>query len=93
MIIHHLSPLRLIPRLCFLVLVDKLCEDKISKLNSTLDNPTIKYYDEMSPCTLMTDLACINAPLPWVCISCGGSMVVNKTSGTFRFLQKDKVKI
>lgn len=86
MIIYYLFFLRLIFRFCFLVLVDKFCEDKILKLNSIFDNFIIKYYDEMSSCIFMIDLVCINAFLSWVCIFCGGFMVVNKILGIFRFL-------
>lgn len=35
-----------------------------------------------------TDLACIKVPLPVMCTSRGTSIVVNKTSGTFRRIKQ-----
>ena len=45
-------------------------------------------YNHDSPYLYFMYLAWISEPLPWVCISVGGSIVVNKTSGTFFFLKQ-----
>ena len=45
-------------------------------------------YNHDSPYLYFMYLAWTSEPLPWVCISVGGSIVVNKTSGTFFFLKQ-----
>ena len=45
-------------------------------------------YNHDSPYLYCMYLAWTSEPLPWVCISVGGSIVVNKTSGTFFFLKQ-----